>query len=455
MKVKTVSALRSKRGLHRANGAEPQVVGLTPQTTDIRKTDTMKTYILRTAKPVERQKLSRLPRQKPAPLVTPASPLGRPATTAKGPFLFIGLDVHNDSIAVSLAPSDSTEVRRYGIIGGEHDDVLKLAKILATAHPGMVLKFCYEAGPRGFALCRCLRAHGLDCILVCPSKVPRKPGERVKTDRRDADDLARLYRAGELTGIYVPEPVDEAMRDLIRARFQVGRQQHRSRQQLKMYLLRHNFRYGGQTSWNAAHLRYLAKIKMPFPTQQIVFQEMLDVITEATARLERYDREIERAVPGWRWEPAVRALMSLRGMALLHAATLVAELGDFNRFEHPGQLMGYLGLVPSEHTTGKDRQQGGITKMGNAPARRALVEAAWQYRVPARLSPHLKKRQEGLPSAITDIAWEAQRRLYHRYTHLTRVGKKKSQVAVTAVARELAGFVWAIARQVKPVATTP
>ena len=441
MKVKTVSALRSKRGLHRVNGAEPQVVGLASVTTDERKTDTMKTYILRNPKPVQPQKAIRPPRPKPVV-----------AMVAKGPVLFIGLDVHNNSIAVSLAPSDSTEVRRYGIIGGEHDDVLKLAKKLADAHPGTLLRFYYEAGPRGFALCRCLRSHGWDCILVCPSKVPRKPGERVKTDRRDADDLARLYRAGELTGIYVPAPADEAMRDLIRARFQVGRQQHRARQQLKMYLLRQNLRYGGQTSWNAAHLRYLAKLKMPFPTQQIVFQEMLDVISEATARLERYDREIERAVPGWRWAPAVRALMSLRAMALLHAATLVAELGDFNRFEHPGQLMGYLGLVPSEHTTGNDRQQGGITKMGNAPARRALVEAAWQYRIPARLSPHLKKRQEGLPKAITDIAWEAQRRLHHRYTHLTRVGRKKSQVAVTAVARELSGFVWAIARQVKPVA---
>jgi len=444
MKVKTVSALRSERGLHRVNGAEPQVVGLASVTTDERKTDTMKTYILRDHKPVEPQKSIRPPRPKPAA-----------AMVAKGPVLCVGLDVHNDSIAVSLAPSDATEVRRYGILGGEHEDVLKLAKKLAAAHPGTTLKFCYEAGPRGFALCRCLQAHGWDCILVCPSKIPRKPGERVKTDRRDADQLARLYRAGELTGLYVPEPVDEAMRDLIRARFQVGRQQHRARQQLKMYLLRHNLRYGGQTSWSPAHLRYLAKLKLPFPTQQIVFQEMLDVISEATARLERYDREIERAVPGWRWEPAVRALMSLRGMALLHAATLVAELGDFNRFEHPGQLMGYLGLVPSEHTTGHDRQQGGITKMGNAPARRALVEAAWQYRVPARLSPHLKKRQEGLPKTITDIAWEAQRRLHHRYTHLTRVGRKKSQVAVTAVARELAGFVWAIACQVKPVAATP
>ena len=455
MKVKAVSALRSKRGLHRVNGAEPQVVGLTPQTTDIRKTDTMKTYILRQVRTVESEKSAGPARRKPDAAATAAAILERPVAPLKGPVQFIGLDVHNDSIAVSLAPSDAVEVRRYGIIGGEHEDVVKLAKKLAEAHPGRLLKFCYEAGPRGFAPCRCLQAHGRDCILVCPSKVPRKPGERVKTDRRDADDLARLYRAGELTGIYVPEPEDEAMRDLIRARFQVGKQQHRARQQLKMYLLRHNLRYGGQSSWSPAHLRYLAKIKMPFPVQQIVFQEMLEVISQAAAQLERYDQEIERAVPGWRWAPAVRALMSLRGMALLHAATLVAELGDFNRFEYPGQLMGYLGLVPSEHTTGNDRQQGGITKMGNAPARRALVEAAWQYRAPARLSPHLQKRQEGLPKTITDIAWEAQRRLHHRYTHLTRVGKKKSQVAVTAVARELAGFVWAIARQVKPVAATP
>ena len=390
----------------------------------------MKSYILRKSQPVQSQ-------------IIPDSAGTKPLV------LFVGLDVHNDSIAVSLASSETTEVRRYGIIGGEHDDVLKLVKRLQAAHPDATLRFCYEAGPRGFALCRCLRAHGLDCILVCPSKVPRKPGERVKTDRRDADQLARLFRAGELTGLYVPEAADEAMRDLIRARYQVGKAQHRARQQLKMYLLRHNLRYGGQSSWTPAHLRYLAQIKMPFPVQQIVFQEMLDVITEATARLERYDREIERAVPGWRWEPVVRALMSLRGLALLHAATLVAEPGDFHRFAHPGQLMNYLGLVPSEHTTGSDRQQGGITRMGNGPARRALVEAAWQYRTPARLSPHLKKRQEGLSKTITDIAWEAQRRLHYRYQHLTRVAKKKSQVAITAVARELAGFVWAIACQIQ------
>ena len=461
MKVKKVSALR-ERGLRPAGRvAEPQVVGLAPQTTKERKANTMKKYILRDPQTVEPQKSKpNLPLPCPQPGLTAlvnviCGPPAPPPSLLVGRILFIGLDVHNDSIAVSLAPSDSTEVRRYGIIGGEHDDVLKLAKKLQAAHPGAILKFCYEAGPRGFALCRCLRSHGLDCIVVCPSKVPRKPGDRVKTDRRDADQLARLYRAGELTGIYVPQPEDEAMRDLIRARFQVGKAQHRARQQLKMYLLRHNLRYTGQTSWSAAHLRYLAQLKMPFPVQQIVFQEMLEVITEATARLERYDREIERAVPNWRWEPVVRALMSLRGMALLHAATLVAELGDFRRFEHPSQLMGYLGLVPSEHTTGNDRQQGGITKLGNGPARRALVEAAWQYVAPARISPPLRKRQEGLPKTVTDIAWKAQLRLSHRYQHLTRGGKKKSQVAVTAVARELAGFVWAIGCLVEPRAAQP
>lgn len=406
----------------------------------------MKTYILRPFGRVERQSLR-------SPNAPAARPKVKQTRALHHPVLFIGLDVHTDSIAVCLAPSDSTELRPYGVIGGRHDDVLRLLKKLRAAHPRHALRICYEAGPHGFPLCRCLRAHGYDCILVAPSKVPRKPGDRVKTDRRDAEQLARLYRAGELSAIYVPDPQDEAIRDLVRARFQVSRQQHRARQQLKMFLLRHNLRYAGQTSWNAAHLRYLAQIKMPFPVQQIVFQEMLHVITEASVRLAHLDGEIQRALPTWRWQPVVRALMSLRGMALLHAATLVAELGDFSRFAHPSQLMAYLGLVPSEDTTGEDRRQGGITKMGNLLARRALVEAAWNYRCPARISPHLQKRQEALPKAVTDISWNAQRRLHYRFVHLTRVGRKKSQVAVTAIARELSGFVWAIGRLVQPTPT--
>jgi transposase len=248
----------------------------------------------------------------------------------------------------------------------------------------------------------------------------------------------------------MPEPEDEAMRDFLRSRDQVRRAQHRARQQLKMFLLRHNFRYAGTTSWTPAHLRYLARIKMPFPAQQFALQELMDAISQAGARLERYETELTRQVTAWRWEPVVRALMSLRGMGLLNAATLVAELGDLSRFTRPQELMSYLGLVPSEHSTGHERQQGAITKMGNGYARRALVEAAHHYRAPARRTPHLQKRQEGLPKGVTDAAWEAQRRLHHRYKQLSGPGRKKAPVVITALARELSGFVWAIARQVSP-----
>jgi len=206
------------------------------------------------------------------------------------------------SIAVSVAPGDSTEVRRYGVIGGAHDDVLHVARKLRAAHPGAALKFCYEAGPRGYPLCRFLRAHGHDCIVVCPSRMPRRPGDRVKTDRRDADQLARLFRAGELAGIHIPEPEDAAMRDLLRTRHQIVRAQHRARQQLKMFLLRHNIRYAGTTAWTAKHLRFLGTINMPFASQQFALQELIQSISEAGARLERFDAQLEREVAGWRWE---------------------------------------------------------------------------------------------------------------------------------------------------------
>ena len=402
----------------------------------------MKTYILRDPNAVQPQ--NRKPNPRPNPL-----PAARPQPAA-GPALFLGLDVHNDTIAVSLAPSDSTELRRYGIIGGQHDDVLKLLKKLEAAHPGTPLRFCYEAGPRGYPLCRFIRSHGADCIIVAPSKVPRQPGDRVKTDRRDADQLARLFRAGELTDIYVPDPQDEAVRDLIRARYQVSKQQHRARQQLKMFLLRHNIRYAGTKPWTQKHLNFLATVKLPFAEQQFVFQEMVNVITEAGQRLARYEKQIPAVVESWRWQPVVQALMSLRGVAVLTGATLVAELGDLNRFETAPQLMSYLGLCPGEHTSGESRQQGGITKMGNGIARKAMIEAAWNNRTPARISRTVLARQEGLPKAVTEASWNAQTRLHQRYKHLTGVGRKKSQVAAAALGRELAGFVWAIGRMVQP-----
>src|ERR1041385_4345227 len=328
---------------------------------------------------------------------------------------YVGLDVHNDSIAISIAPSDATEVRRWGVIGGTHEHVQRFIKQLQAAHPEATLQLCYEAGPRVYPLARFLRGLGHECLIVCPARVPRRPGDRVKTDRRDADQLARLLRAGELSGIHVPEPEDEAMRDLLRSRDQVRRAQHRARQQLKMFLLRHNLRYAGTSSWTSAHLRYLARIKMPFPAQQFALQELMQAISEAGQRLERFDAQLAREVAGWRWEPVVRALMSLRGVALLNAATLIAELGDLNRFTRPAQLMSYLGLCPGEHTSADDRRQGGITKMGNGYARRALVEAAHHYRASARITPHLQKRQENLPRGVTEIGKESCRRLHHRY----------------------------------------
>jgi transposase len=415
----------------------------------------MKTYILRDPNAVEPQNhnLNSLPdprRHDPAIATVVNTICGPPPPPPTGRSLYVGLDVHNDTIAVSLAPDDSSEVRRYGIIGGSHDDILRLIKKLSAAHPGLTLTFCYEAGPRGYPLCRFIRSHGAHCIVVAPSKVPRQPGDRVKTDRRDADQLARLFRAGELTGIYVPDPQDEAVRDLIRARYQVHKQQHRARQQIKMFLLRHNIRYAGTKPWTAPHRRFLATVKLPFAEQQFVFQEMVEVISEASQRLERYEKQIAGVVEAWRYEPVVKALMSLRGVALLTGATLVAELGDLYRFATAPQLMSYLGLCPSEHTTGNDRHQGGITKLGNGIARKAMIEAAWNNSRPARVSRTVLARQEGLPKAVIEAAWNAQTRLHQRYKHLTGVGRKKFQVAAAALGRELAGFVWAIGRMVKP-----
>jgi transposase len=230
----------------------------------------------------------------------------------------------------------------------------------------------------------------------------------------------------------------------------VQKQQHRARQQLKMFLLRQNLRYAGTKPWTAKHLRFLATVKLPYAEQQFVFQEMVNVITEAGQRLERYEKEIASVVEGWRWQPVVKALMSLRGVALLTGATLVAELGDLERFASAPQLMSYLGLCPGEHTSGATRKQGGITKLGNGIARKAMIEAAWNNSRPARISRTVLARQEGLPKAVTEAAWAAQTRLHQRYKHLTCVARKKSQVAAAALGRELAGFVWAIGRMVKP-----
>jgi transposase len=363
---------------------------------------------------------------------------------------YVGLDVHKETIAVSIAPANSTEVRRYGIIGGTLDAVDKLIKKLSAEN--VELRWVYEAGPCGFVLCRHLRSKGYVCQVVAPSLIPKKASERVKTDRRDADQLARLFRAGELTAVHVPDQEDEAIRDLVRARTSAVVEQRKARNRLKGFLLRLGFRYTGKSGWNDAHKRYLSSLVMPRSAQQIAFQEYIHAVNDATERLERLSKAVEDALLGWKWEPVVRALMCLRGVQVLTGMTLVAEVGDFSRFSDARSLMNFFGLTPSEHSSGGSRVQGGITKCGNVHCRRVLTEAAWQYRLKPKVSEAMQKRQEGQSKEVRAIAWNAQQRLHKRFSQLS--AKKKSVVAAAAVARELTGFVWAIACRVKPVPAT-
>jgi transposase len=277
--------------------------------------------------------------------------------------------------------------------------------------------------------------------------VPKRSGDRIKTDRRDACNLARLYRAGELTAIYVPQEDDEAMRDLVRGRQDAVNAQRKVRQQLGGFLLRHGFRYPGKCAWTLAHRRWLAGVRMAHPAQQIMMQEYIHSVEECTQRVHRLTEQILQLMPDWRMRPLVGALQALRGVAPVVAATAVAEIGPMGRFERPRQLMAYLGLVPSESSSGGSVRRGAITKTGNGHARRALIEAAQAYSHPARISRVMLKRQEAVPEPIRQIAWKAQLRLCARFRKLTARGKSRNRV-VTAIARELSGFMWAIAKQV-------
>jgi len=282
--------------------------------------------------------------------------------------------------------------------------------------------------------------------VVAPSLIPKQSGNRIKNDRRDALTLARLHRAGELTAVYVPLAEDEAMRDLSRAREDAKADEKKSKQRLLSFLLRSGHQYGGRSPWSQAHRRWLADIKMPHRSQQIVLQEYIDTLSQCSLRLERLTEQIRQLSAQWRMRPVVSALQSLRGVSLIVAVTTVAEIGDLKRFENPSELMSYLGLVPSEQSSGQKIKHGSITKTGNGHVRRVLVEAAWAYRLRPRVSRALLKRQQDLPQHICDIAWKAQLRLCSRFRHMWARGKAKP-VIVTAIARELCGFMWAIANQ--------
>ncbi len=363
---------------------------------------------------------------------------------------YIGLDVHKKSISIGIADEGrGGEVRYYGKIENDMNQLDKVIRKLISK--GAVLKFVYEAGPCGYTIYRYLNNNGMKCDVIAPSKIPIQSGNRLKNDKRDCLSLARLHRAGELTVVYVPNKDDEALRDLVRAREDAVRALRVAKQQLGAFLLRHDTVYSGKSKWSKAHFNWLADITMPHPAQQIVFQEYIDTVTSCSNRVERLTEQVRQQSKQSRQHELMQALQSMRGISLIVAATIAAELGDLTRFESPGKLMAFLGLIPSEHSSGERVSKGSITKTGNRHVRKALIAAAHAYRFPARKSRAIRLRQENLPEGVTDISWKAQCRLCTRYHYLTAKGKN-ANVTKTAIAREIAGFSWAIAQELSKAA---
>src|SRR6187431_313480 len=337
--------------------------------------------------------------------------------------LYLGLDVHSQSISLALAEPGGGEVRNYGTISGCLHSLEKTLTKIKKAHPGRALKVCYEAGPTGFVIARRLAQLKIECLVAAPTLIPNRSGDRVKTDARDALKLARLLRAGELTAVHVPDATDEAMRDLCRARTDAVQDLRRSRSQLKAFLLRHGYRYTGKSAWTEAHRRYLRELVLPHPAHRVVLEDVLRIISVSEERIQRLEDQMGALLESWEMKPVVEALMGLRGFQIVGAMVLVSELGGAWRFDHPRQLMGYLGLVPMEDSSGPRRRQGGITKAGNSHARWLLIEAAHHYRLPHKVSKELSSRQQGLCDEIKQCSWKAQTRLHGRMMRLYARGK--------------------------------
>jgi transposase len=359
---------------------------------------------------------------------------------------FVAFDTSKLRNAVAIADGGRDgEVRYVGEIDNTPAATAKLVRKLAGKY--QTLTFCYEAGPTGYGLYRQITGLGHTCQVVAPSLIPKKPGDRVKTNRRDALDLVRLLRAGELTAVWVPDERHEAMRDLCRARGAAVKDRRVKRQQLTAFLLRHGRHFVDGENWTKKHERWLLSQKFEHAEHRIVFEEMMLAMRQAQERIERLEQAIRNAIPDWSLAELVPALMAMRGIDLISATTFLSEVGDLSRFRTPRELMAYLGLVPSEHSTGDSVKRGPITKAGNYRARCTLVECSWSYQYPPRLGKDKQVKVEAAPRAAREIAWKAQHRLHGRYRVLTRRGKLKT-VAITAVARELAGFIWAISRAV-------
>jgi transposase len=355
---------------------------------------------------------------------------------------FLGLDVHAETITVAIAEPDG-EVRSLGTIANRAESIRKLVKKLGSVEQ---LKACYEAGPTGYILYWQMAELGVACEVIAPTLVPMKAGDRVKTDRRDAERLARSYRSGDLTAVWVPDEGSEALRDLVRAREAAKQDQLRARHRLAKFLLRMGQRpAAGMKAWTAPYMAWVRQVHFTQVAREATLLDYLHEVDHMGERVRRLEQAITEAVKlaSPQVREVVKGLQALRGIAEISAVTIVAELGNIARFETPRQLMGYSGAVPTEDSSGQRTRRGSITKTGNAHLRRIIVEAAWSYRYRPAIGPRLRKRQEGVSEEIKEIAWKAQVRLSKRYARLAAAGKDQRKI-VTAVGRELLGFIWAI-----------
>ena len=360
--------------------------------------------------------------------------------------VYIGIDAHKATNSIALAFSGTSEPQIHGKCSADLERFIAVIRKLRKKHGWAKeeMALCYEAGPTGFVLARRLLALGYDCQVVAPSLIPCQSGNRVKTDRRDARKLAGLFRAGELTPVHIPEVDDEVIRDVCRGRTDAVSERTRCRMQLGSFLLRNGYHYTGQSRWGAAHMRYLRELVLPHPVQKLVLEEYLQRIDLAVLQVERIEEQMSRLLSTWSRRPLVEAVMGLRGFQQTAAMVIISEVGDFRRFAHPRQLMAYLGLVPSEDSSGGHRRQGSITKCGNSHARWMLVESAGSYRLPPKISKELSSRQEGLSREVRALSWHVQNRLSKRWYRLTMRGVHFNKIR-TAIARELSSYIWDMA----------
>jgi transposase len=349
----------------------------------------------------------------------------------------VGLDVHARKIVAAVLDAETGQLQTFGMSG---ETVTAAGFCAGLPKP---VRVAYEAGPTGYGLARELAQRGIECVVAAPSKIPRASGDRVKTDRRDAEHLVRWLLAGKLHAVRVPGDEEEALRDLVRAREAVRMDLMRSRHRLSKLLLRHGIRFDDGQAWTDRHRQWLQSIELDWPAAQATLLDAQGAIDALAHRRDGLEREIVALLPACPWAVQVGRLRCLRGVDTLTAVGLCSEIGDFERFARAGQLSSYVGLVPCENTTGQQRRLGSITKTGSGHARRLLVEAAWHYRPRPRIGKALTERQAGQPAEAIAVAWSAQRRLHRTWTRLEARAKRRTIIAVAA-ARELAGFAWAI-----------